>query len=347
MFLRNCWYGAAWSAELGRDKLFARTICNEPIVFYRTEKGAPVALEDQCVHRRAPLSKGRLKGDVLECAYHGLQYDCSGTCVRIPGQKDIPERARVRSYPVVDKWRWTWIWMGDPARADDSLIPDVHWNDSPGWISPGGTLAMVGPGQLLIDNLLDLSHLSFVHERTIGTNKVAETPMKYEVDGDRVRVTRWILDKPAPPMFVRAGGFTENVDRWQIIEWTPPGLVLIDVGCAVAGTGAPEGDRSQGIEARSINLITPETEETHHYLWSYARNYDIGNQDLTEMLCRDVHNTFLEDKDIIEAQWTRMRADPRVGWNIDLRVDGGPLKARQILERLIAKERARPAAAAE
>lgn len=346
MYLRNCWYGAAWSREVGRD-LFVRTICDEPIVFYRTQAGRAVALEDRCAHRRAPLSKGRLVGDVLRCGYHGLEYDGAGKCVRIPGQKEVPDNARVRAYPVIDKWRWLWIWMGDPAAADEDLIPDVHWNDSPGWVSPGDTLHMKGHYQLLVDNLLDLSHLSFLHERTIGTDKVAETPMSVETDGDRVRVTRWIIDKPAPPMFVEAGGFTENVDRWQLVEWTPPGTVLIDVGCAATGTGAPEGDRSQGIEARSINLITPETERTHHYLWSYARNYDVENEDLTELLYRKVGDTFLEDKDMIEGQQARIETETDGGGTIDLRVDSGPLQARRILERLIGEELGAVASAAE
>ncbi|MDP6574197.1 MAG: aromatic ring-hydroxylating dioxygenase subunit alpha [Rhodospirillales bacterium] len=347
MYLRNCWYAAAWSRDIEPNKPFARTICEEPVVIFKTESGQLVALEDRCVHRRAPLSLGRIKGETIECGYHGLQYDCSGRCVRIPGQQDIPERARVRAYPLADKWRWLWIWLGNPEMADESLIPDVHWNDSPGWVSPGDTLHMNGHYQLLIDNLLDLSHLTFLHERTIGTSMVAETPMKAEAAGDRVRVTRWIIDQEAPPMFKKAGGFTENVDRWQIIEWTPPGLVLIDVGCAPHGTGAPEGDRSQGIEARSINLITPETAKTHHYLWSYARNYNIENIELTEFLLRAVGETFLEDKEMLEGQQARAESDDRQDWTIDLKVDSGPMQARRILERLIGEELGAVASAAE
>ena len=179
MYMRNCWYAAAWSRDIEPGKPFARTICEEPVVIFKTETGRLVALEDRCVHRRAPLSLGRIKGEFIECGYHGLQYDCSGMCVRIPGQQDIPERASVRAYPLADKWRWLWIWMGDPEKADESLIPDVHWNDSPGWVSPGETLHMNGHYQLLIDNLLDLSHLTFLHESTIGTSKVAEAAMGF------------------------------------------------------------------------------------------------------------------------------------------------------------------------
>src|SRR5512134_1088063 len=125
MFLRNAWYAAGFSDEFGRA-LLARTFLSEAVVLYRTEDGRPVAFEDRCAHRRLPLSMGRLVGDEIECGYHGLVYDCSGTCVKIPGQPraSIPPGARVRSYPVVDRHHYLWIWMGDPARADATLIPD-------------------------------------------------------------------------------------------------------------------------------------------------------------------------------------------------------------------------------
>ena len=125
MFLRNYWYVAATDSEIGR-KPFRRIIMNEPVVFYRTEDGAPVALEDRCPHRRLPLSMGKLvDGDVLQCYYHGLRFDRTGACVRVPGQDMIPATARVKKYPVVDRYKWLWIWMGDPALADPAKIPGL------------------------------------------------------------------------------------------------------------------------------------------------------------------------------------------------------------------------------
>ena len=130
MFLRNYWYVAATDAEVGRKPL-ARTILGEPIVFFRTEEGAPVAMEDRCAHRHLPLSMGKLVGDELQCHYHGLRFGTDGRCTRIPGQEQIPRCAKVKTYPVAERYHWIWIWMGDPALADPAKITDFHWLDDP------------------------------------------------------------------------------------------------------------------------------------------------------------------------------------------------------------------------
>src|SRR2546423_7561339 len=123
MFLRNSWYVAARSAEVARKPL-ARILLNEPVALYRKEDGTPVALEDRCCHRQLPLSMGKLEGDDLRCGYHGLKFAPSGQCIEIPGQASIPPQARVRAYPLVERYRWLWIWMGAPERADPKLIPN-------------------------------------------------------------------------------------------------------------------------------------------------------------------------------------------------------------------------------
>src|SRR6187401_3606755 len=133
MFLKNYWYVAASTPEIGR-KPFRRIIMNEPVMMYRTGDGTPVALEDRCPHRRLPLSMGKLvSDDVIQCHYHGLRFDRTGACVRVPGQDMIPATARIKTYPVVDRYKWLWIWMGDPALADPAKIPDYHWFDDPSW----------------------------------------------------------------------------------------------------------------------------------------------------------------------------------------------------------------------
>ena len=142
MFPRNFWYVAAWDWEVRRQELFARTICGEPIVFWRREDGTPAALEDRCCHRHMPLSHGKLRGSDVECVYHGLTYDGTGACIRVPSQKAIPPGAKVRSYPVVERYHWVWIWMADPALADPATIEDFHWMDDPAWRAKGEN---VGP----------------------------------------------------------------------------------------------------------------------------------------------------------------------------------------------------------
>jgi len=343
MFPRNYWYVAAWDHEVRRQELSRRTICNEPIVFYRTEDGTPVALEDRCCHRHMPLSDGNLRGDNVECVYHGLTYDPNGTCIHIPSQTAIPPEARVRSYPVAEKYHWVWIWMGDPALADPAKIEDFHWMDDPGWQAKGEKLDLPGNYQLLTDNLLDLTHLQFVHPTTLGTDAIASNPITTEREGDLVRVTRWILDSPPPPFLQKAGGFApdENIDRWQIIEFTPPGFVRLDVGGARAGTGATEGDRSHGVSMRNLNAITPETDTTTHYFWAQAHNFKLDDPTVTDLVYRQVHTAFLEDLFVIGEQQNNLTAfGDDLPPAVDFNQDAGGIQARRVIDRILADEQA-------
>ncbi len=347
MFMRNCWYVAAWDWEIRRQELFSRTICGAPIVFWRKEDGMPAALEDRCCHRHMPLSHGKLRGSEVECVYHGLAYDADGACIRVPSQKAIPPGAKVRAYPVVERYQWIWIWMGDPALADPGLIEDFHWMDDPAWRAKGERLDLKGNYLLIVENLLDLTHLQFVHSTTLGTAAIAGAPIKAERRENRVRVTRWMMNHPAPPFFQKAGGFKpdEAVDRWQIIDFSPPAFVRLDVGAARAGTGAPEGDRSQGISMRNLNAITPETETTTHYFWAQAHDFQIDDPTVTELIFRQVHTAFLEDLAVIEAQQSIIGAyGEALPPQIDFNQDAGGIQARRIVDAIIEAERGGPAA---
>ena len=193
--------------------------CVNRVVLYRTEDGTAVALEDRCCHRALPLSMGKVVGDRLQCGYHGLEFDSGGACVRVPGQAQIPPGASVRSYPLVERWKYLWIWMGDPALADEALIPNWWWFDHPEWeVVKGKYLRLDCNYELITDNLLDLSHLSYVHLQTLGTSDITEFPIRTEREKNMIRMTRWIVDRPAPPMFQKLGKFAGTVDRWQIVE---------------------------------------------------------------------------------------------------------------------------------
>lgn len=341
MFLRNCWYAATWSQDLGEAPL-ARTLLNEPIVLFRQQDGTPAALVDRCCHRAAPLSRGQCVGDYLECGYHGLQFDATGACVTVPGQLDIPPDAQVRSYPVREKWKTVWIWLGDPDKADDAAIPELFWLDDPGWVSTPGQFHLEAHYQLLIDNLLDVTHALYVHKNTIGADPAEGTaPVKIERLPDGIRVTRWLLDVAPPPLFAKVGGFAGNVDRWQIVTWLTPSNVYLDVGAAATGTGAPEGDRSQGISIWSTHLLTPETDGTTHYHWGYARDFDRGNDALTKTLYEGSRDTFYEDVEMIGAQQKNLSGASLDGL-IDINADSAPLQARRMLERLIAAQTGSP-----
>lgn len=348
MFLKNSWYVAANDHEIGRTPL-GRVFLGEPVVMYRKEDGTLVALEDRCMHRHLPLSMGKLVGDKLQCHYHGLQYDGSGKCVRIPGQDMIPPNAKIRTYPVVERYHWVWIWMGDPALANPDEITDYHWLDSPEWGARSAYLHVKANWQLIVDNLLDLTHLAFVHETTIGNSALVDNASVKVTRGQaEVQVTRWIIDAPAPPTFVKAGGFTENVDRWQIIDFRPPVFLRLDVGATPTGTGAPEGKRVGGISMRNLNAITPETDSTSHYFWGQCHNWDVKNGKLSDMLLEQIRMAFHEDVAVFEAQQKNLdmiKNPPQ----LDINADTGVIQARRILDRLSAEEQAamRPAQAAE
>src|SRR5580704_5635192 len=346
MFLRNFWYVAASGHEITRKPL-GRMILGEPIVFFRRQDGTPVALEDRCAHRHLPLSMGKLVGDLLQCHYHGLCYDGTGQCVKVPGQNTVPPGARVKSYPVAQRHRWLWIWMGDAAHADPDLIPDFHWLDDPQWGAKASYLHAKANWQLIVDNLLDLTHLAFVHEATIGNAALVENAaVKVTRAPNNVVVTRWIIDAPAPPTFVKAGGFTAPVDRWQIIDFVPPAFLRLDVGCTPTGTGAPQGERVGGITMRNLNAITPETETTSHYFWGQAHDWDVGNKALTDMLVEQITTAFLEDVSVFEAQQRNMTILPNAP-QIDINADTGVIQARRILDRIHAEELAAAPMAAE
>ncbi len=339
MFLRNCWYAAGWSTELGPGPT-ARTILGEPVAIYRTADGEPAALADRCRHRAAPLSRGIRSGDRLICERHGLEYAPDGRCVKIPRQEYVPPGARVKSYPVVERWNVVWIWMGAPEAADPASIPDLTWLDDPEWVASPGRFRVKANYQLLVDNLLDLTHVIYLHRNTIaGDPAEATAPTRTERFVDKVTVGRWMMDIAPPPLFAQAGGFAGNVDRWQLVTWLPPSNIYLDIGCARAGSGAREGDRSQGISIWSTHLITPETAATTHYHWAYARNFAIEDAALTEILYQGSKATFHEDVEMIDAQQERL-AETGVDGLVDIRADHAQLQARSLLAEMILAESA-------
>jgi phenylpropionate dioxygenase-like ring-hydroxylating dioxygenase large terminal subunit len=339
MFLRNGWYSAIWSHEL-QEKPVGKTFLNEKVVLFRNDRGAVGALADSCCHRAAPLSLGEVSGATLACGYHGLKFDVNGQCVEVPGQAEVPAGAKVRSYPVHEKNNLVWIWMGDPAKADTAKIPDMPWLSDPKWATTPGNLHVKANYQFIIDNLLDLTHVSYVHRKTLaGDPREATTPTKTERLNDGVRVGRWMIDFVPPPLFAKAGNFTGKVDRWQHATWHPPGIVYLDVGCAKTGTGAPQGDRSHGISIWSSHLITPETEHSSHYMFCFARDFSLDDKEMSKMLFEGSKATFLEDVEFLEAVQTN-RDDGSLDGLIHVTADAAQLQARRMLNAMIGAEQA-------
>ena len=347
MFLRNAWYVAAWDHEVASDKLFSRIVLNEPLVLYRQGAGRVVALENRCCHRHYPLHKGKLVNDCIQCHYHGFTYDSLGMCVRIPGQSHVPDSVRVRSYPAVERHRFVWVWMGDPALADESKIVDFHWLENPNWRAKGTVLYVKCSYELIIENLLDLTHLAFVHQATIGNYATAEqAEVTTHVTEDDVTVARWMIDSPPPPTYAKMGGFTSNIDRWQFINFMPPAFVRLDIGGMETGRGvrgrktrafAGEGELGGGIEMRNLNAITPETDRTPHYFWAQAHNFQLDDPAVTDMLFDQISATFDQDWEVFETQQRSIDLAPDAR-RVNVRADAGQIQAIRMLRKKMEQE---------
>lgn len=338
MFLRNYWYVAAHEDEVGR-RLMQRSILGEPVLMYRREDGTPVAMHNACPHRSMPLSEGTLIGDDVQCGYHGLCFGPDGKCNRIPGQPNIPPRARVRTYPIVQKWRYLWIWTGDPKKADDSAIPDFHWNSDPDWTWCGGQFHIKCNYQLLVENLLDLSHETFVHPTTIGSQAIAEAPARADAGEQCVRVMRQVDDQPAPPLYLKVKGYDGNINRTQNIEFTPPTNIVIESRSVPTGSNDPD----MVMEYRVLNGITPATHNTTHHFWSVPRNF-APDPDLTVTFQKGSHQALSEDVGILEKQQAMIEAQGGNPKWVDINVDQGPVLARRMVSKLMKDEEAKAGA---
>jgi phenylpropionate dioxygenase-like ring-hydroxylating dioxygenase large terminal subunit len=346
--IMNAWYVAAWPNEITADAILARTICNRKIVLWRKQDGSVAALEDRCCHREMPLSLGRLEQGTIRCGYHGLRFDATGACVEIPGQDRIPATVVVDPVPVIQKHGWVYVWPGDASKADPALIPQIHErNDHPDWASAGGTTYVESNYQLISDNLLDLTHETYIHATSLGNQAVVENPMETRVNGDQVTVERWMINHDPAPFWKgaikRAHNYDGMCDRWQIVNFVPPANIVLDVGVAPTGTGAPEGDRSKGVPGCNLNAITPETETSTWYFWAFSRKFQLDDPDLGKQMAGRVASIFEEDKVAVEAVQKIMDSNPGRRW-VNLSTDAGGMAARRIVERHVEMEQKAQAA---
>ncbi|WP_341720110.1 aromatic ring-hydroxylating dioxygenase subunit alpha [Micromonospora sp. FIMYZ51] len=336
-FARDQWYVAAYGSEVGRE-LLARTVLGEPLVLYRTESGAPVALADRCVHRRYPLSESRLDGDTIVCGYHGFTYDPTGSCVFVPGQQRIPRTARVAAYPVVEQDSFIWVFIGDKNLADPTTIPRAPWLADPSYAVVRGMAPLNARYELLVDNLMDLSHETYLHGGYIGTPEVANTPITTEVDEERgiVYVSRHMDDAECPPFYARSTGIQGRITRWQDIEYHPPCLYLLHSRIAPQGVYPPaEGPDSDAFHAEIVYAITPSTEHTTYDFWAVARDFAIDDESVSEYLHNSNHTVVMQDVTALNILEQVIASEPEKYQELSINIDTGGLAARRLLARLI------------
>ena len=348
MFPKNAWYVACTPNEID-DKPLGRKVCGEQIVFYRGPEGRVAALEDFCPHRGAPLSLGKVCEGKLVCGYHGLEMGCDGKTIAMPGQR-VRGFPAIRSYPVVERHGFVWVWPGDAAKADPAAIHHLAWADNPEWAYGGGLYHIACDYRLMIDNLMDLTHETYVHATSIGQKEIDETPTTTETQGNEVVTSRFMNNIMAPPfwqMALRGNHLPDDqpVDRWQICRFSPPSHVLIEVGVALAGRGGYHAPPQYKASSIVVDFITPETETSIWYFWGMARNFNAKDKSLTATIREGQGKIFSEDLEMLESQQRNLLAHPERAL-LKLNIDSGGVQSRRVLDRLLAEEQGAEAAVA-
>lgn len=335
-YVRNCWYVAAWDAELAEAVPTAIQILGDRIVLWRDADGAIHALEDRCVHRLAPLSLGRCEGANLRCMYHGLLFSPGGKVLEIPGQDKVPPQAKVRAYPVTVRHSWVWVWMGEPDQADEALIPPAVGFDDGRFILGHGHLDYAAQARLICDNLLDFSHLTYVHAASFQAGPAFAERLPDIAPLDRgVRVSRWTQDAPD----IRDIHSAERFDNYMTYDFLLPGVLLMESASFAAGTaaafdfGPPDFDTAVTGRNFTSQAVTPLTANTARYFFSWGPHCKHGDEAMRDGMMEIAAMAFGEDKVMIEAQ-SRVIAQSPAQAIIPTAHDRGVTLFNRLVERL-------------
>lgn len=337
MFLENAWYVAALATDVSREP-FAVTMLNQSLVLFRKEDGTAVALEDACPHRRLPLSMGRVRGNSIECGYHGLRFDCTGSCIAAPTATDIPATAVVRSYPAVERYGLIWVWMGEAeaANADDILQID-EWDDPHWGVNSGDAMEMACNYLYITDNLLDPSHVTWVHQSSFGSDDLIGVPLEVDEADNGVTVWRWLRDIEVSPFYKQFVKFSGNCDRKQQYEMRYPGHAVIRAIFTPAGAGDENAEQHPEVFLMdSYNFLTPIDEKNTRYFWFQLRNFSPNDAEVSKVFNEDVRAAFSEDKAVLEAVQKGMDAK---GARLSLPSDKGSLLFRRRMSEKIRAEK--------
>lgn len=333
--LKNAWYVAAWSSEIS-EKPRARTLLGESVLLVRKSDGAAVALGNRCPHRFAPLNMGIFQNDSIQCTYHGLRFGLDGACVENPtGRGAIPRQARIPAYRVAEKDGMAWIWMGDQSLAEVDLIPDFSALSAPTQRhARGGYLHIKADYQLMIDNLMDLSHVAFLHAKTFGTRSMAQAKIEI-IEEKRILIVNRLMPACEAPGYLQAvAGPDGRVDHWLDMTLNMPSSMILVSGAAGPGQGR------QGTSPLSSHIVTPEAEGTTHYFFSISLDASQFSEEAAAEFHVQQKQVFLtEDIPVLEGCQALMGTTDLFALQpVLLPTDAGPMRARKWLDQLIREE---------
>lgn len=347
---RNCWYAASHAAELS-DKPLGRTILGKPVVLFRQTDGSPAALHDRCPHRAVPLSLGRVKGNALECGYHGAQFNAKGDCISHYADQVAEKHCRVARYPALEKYGFIWVWPGDPGSADtgESIPAMLDVISAPyAAVSDGGYMSMASSYLLIVDNLMDASHAEFVHPTTLGYEGMStmrdparssfelvpgDTGLQFTVIQKSGRAGQAFHDA-----LVRSWpneSYPSAIDWKVIVDWQAPSTFRFN--SHTKRPGAPDED---ALQQHTIHVITPETETTCHYFVKQVELQEGGKPELNGFWTEATFRAFDEDKVILEAQQTALGKQNKLNnpaWSM-FETDQLSLMGRTIIKDMIAAD---------
>ena len=337
-FLENAWYVATSSRQVD-ESLLPLKLLGDSLLFYRDSNGQVIALEDACPHRKMPLSMGNRVGNAVQCGYHGLTFDACGKCINAPTQIKVPDNAFVRSYPVAEKYSLVWVWMGEPNLADEAKILQLADYDDPDWgLTDGGVLECQCHYLYLLDNLLDPSHVTWVHKTSFASDGTENVPLVIEETNSGVLVSRWIKNIDPPPYYAEMLPFPGKVDRLQYYEAVIPSIA-INMGIYTReGFGGDNNNLPEDCyRMRSYHFITPIDEHSTRYSWVQHYNTNTTDEAIRKKLNDGARGAFEEDRVVLEAVDKGMREKKRP--NLDLQLDIGSRKFRKKLSALIMAEK--------
>ena len=335
---RNMWWVAARTDEV-TEKPLARWLLEMPVVLYRTADGTPVALDDRCPHRWAPLSEGRVEGDQIVCPYHGMRFGTDGVCTHVPTQPKVPGTARVTSYPLHESGAFIWIWMGDPEEIERHEPPvDLSYTTRQDWTVLLGYYEVAANWVLIRENVLDLTHIAHLHTKTFKQNDWNTLP-DVKMDGDVITYQKAFDAAPLSPLFCHAMGLPETKPVKRVQTGTMASLAVSFSDWEVHDPNPEPGARSDFL-MRGCHIVTPATRGRTHYYWGAA--FDIAGvpDNVAERTKASVVEAFDEDKHLLERMQSQLSTDPR-GVNsveINLGADGASMRVRMVLKRKLEAE---------